>query len=1087
VELLTLPDNVCAKTSPQVQLGINNSRYKALLDTGAMRNFISRKFAQFLKVKIHSDNNVQVTTGTNAIVRTVGSCIIRFTLANTAFEEEFTVLEDSPFKLIMGTNFIVKSRIVIDLHNAKYWFTAADGSTKQHGRILNAEFLCALQGLTELQDKDLNSLLGKFPEVFSETLGCTDLVTCKFKVPGDPISQKPYPTTPKKREIMKQHIDEMLKLGIIVPSQSEWTSPVTMVTRDKIDYRFTIDYRKINLRIRSDPYPMPRMDALLHNLGQASFLTVLDLKKGYWQIAVDPQCMDYLAFSCEYGKFAPVKMPFGIKLGPSIFQRLVNKILGHARGIFADAYLDDIIIYSRTWEEHLEHVGYVLEQLRKANLTLNSKKCSFGKTTLKYLGFIVGPNGIEMDKEKISALTEYPRPRNVKEVRRFLGLCGWYRHFIDHFADVALPLNKLLRNATSFKWSEEQVAAFEKLKSLIANATTLAYPDFSKRFVVRTDASDEGLSAVLSQDYNGVDRPISFASRTLSAQEKHYFAQEKECCAILFGLKRFEPYIDGQEFDLQTDNQALIWLNSMRDVNSKFMRWSLRIQDFQPVITHIAGTKNVVADALSRAVVGKSEDVDENREIMYPPINRSNISLLITLTNNITLDTLRDEQKKDRESQALLTDLGDEFTAENGIIYKIGRYGGRIPFIPINIRGQVLAYFHDRPESGHMGFRKTLGRLVRRVFWFGMQEDIYKYISSCPLCQACKNPNVKPAGVMKSVQTRGPWDMLAVDLMGPLPTTPRGNTQLLVVVDHFSKWVELFPIRKATAFAVAQKLENEVFCRWGAPSSLLSDNGKQFVASLTRKMCKNWGVRQKFTSFYHPQCNITERVNKNIVAIIRTYVDRKHAKWDEFLPQVGMALRTAVSDTTGYSPAMLNFGREMKTLFDRRLEPDSEEEFESRIEYKNALIDKLEAVYVCARQNMEKAQAQQSKYYNLKHRKVTYKEGDLVCLRTHIQSDKLGKVMKKLAYKWEGPFVISKVCSPLTYSLIRKDTNEDVGTHSVKNLKKFYERPEKFQDTAVGRRDDADSESEKSDVEVNSTAQNGVKSKYSLRSRKLGI
>jgi hypothetical protein len=364
-----------------------------------------------------------------------------------------------------------------------------------------------------------------------------------------------------------------------------------------------------------------------------------------------------------------------------------------------------------------------------------------------------------------------------------------------------------------------------------------------------------------------------------------------------------------------------------------------------------------------------------------------------------------------------------------------------------------------------------------------MQEDIYKYISSCTLCQQCKNPNTKPAGEMKSVQTRGPWDMLAIDLMGPLPTTQKGNTQLLVVVDHFSKWVELFPLRKATAQAVAQKLENEIFCRWGAPSSLLSDNGKQFISHLVKKLCKNWGVRQKFTSYYHPQCNITERVNKNIVAIIRTYVDRKHNRWDEFLPQVGMALRTAVSDTTGYSPAMLNFGRDMKTLFDRRLESDTEEEFESRIEYKNALIDRLESVYVIARRNMEKAQGQQAKYYNLKHKKVSYKVGDLVSLKTHIQSDKFGKVMKKLAYKWEGPFAISEVCSPLTYSLVRCSDNEHAGTHSVKNLKKYFERPEQWQNKYIPG-ENVNPENEMQNVEKNSLSSAQNVSSYNLRSRK---
>ena len=377
-----------------------------------------------------------------------------------------------------------------------------------------------------------------------------------------------------------------------------------------------------------------------------------------------------------------------------------------------------------------------------------------------------------------------------------------------------------------------------------------------------------------------------------------------------------------------------------------------------------------------------------------------------------------------------------------------------------------------------MGVRKTLHRLIRRVFWFGMQEDIYKYILSCPVCQFTKNPSVKPSGEMKSVKSLGPWDMLACDLMGPLPVTQRRNTQLLVIVDHFSKWVELFALPKATALSVSRKLEQEVFCRWGAPSSLLSDNGTQFTSNILKNVCKTWGIKQKFTSVYHPQANITERINRNIVAIIRTYVERKHSKWDEFLPEVALALRTAVSDTTGYSPCMLNMGREIRTPFDRRLEDDDDSEFQSRIEAKNSLIEKLESIYSLARMNIEKAQEQQSKYYDRRHRKVTFDIGDLVCLRTHYQSDKSQKIMKKLSHKWIGPYVIREIVSPLTFKLEERETKNAVGIHNIKNLKKYYDRPSHFTDKENTQKEN------KKISKTQNQSQVQVKSTYNLRNRK---
>jgi hypothetical protein len=324
---------------------------------------------------------------------------------------------------------------------------------------------------------------------------------------------------------------------------------------------------------------------------------------------------------------------------------------------------------------------------------------------------------------------------------------------------------------------------------------------------------------------------------------------------------------------------------------------------------------------------------------------------------------------------------------------------------------------------------------------------------------------------MQSVKSHGPWDILAIDLMGPFPQTQRKNTQLLVVVDHFSKWVELFPLPKATAAAVARKLEQEAFCRFGAPRHLLSDNGRNLASNIMKSVCKTWGIKHKFTTYYHPQANITERINKNIGAIMRTYVARRHAKWDEYLPEVALALRTAVSDTTGFSPCMLNFGREIQTPLDRRLEDEDDGDFESRIEHKNSLIERLEEIYIQARSNTEKAQATQAKYYNRRHKKVVFSVGDLVCLRTHFKSDKSRKIMRKLCHRWSGPYQVVELITPLTYRIVEKESREDAGIHNVKNLKRYYDRPGSVQSE------------DNSQISENNQSQNVVVSSYKLRSQ----
>jgi hypothetical protein len=337
-------------------------------------------------------------------------------------------------------------------------------------------------------------------------------------------------------------------LGVIRPSDSEWASPVAL-QKEKDDYRFGLDYRRLNKVTKSDPYVIPNIESLLHKLGDACFISKIDLKKGYWQLAMHPESSKYTAFVCDEGKFEWTRMPFGLKTAPNIFQRFMNRVLGDARGRYADAYLDDIIINSKSWQEHLDHISNVLSKLRKARVTANIEKYEFGKTKMQYLGFVITPEGISTDPEKIVAVRDFPIPNNPKKVKSFVSLCSWYRHFIPNVSQIAEPLNLLLRSENEFIWGKSQVKSFEELKSIICESVTLAFPNFSKPFLLRTDASDYELGAVLAQtSHDGHERPIAFASRSLSKCERNYHATEKECLAIVWALNKFEHYLDGQEF-----------------------------------------------------------------------------------------------------------------------------------------------------------------------------------------------------------------------------------------------------------------------------------------------------------------------------------------------------------------------------------------------------------------------------------------------------------------------------------------------------------------------------------------------------------
>jgi len=1027
---------IAPNSSPQFYICMNGRKIKCLLDTGASVSFIRSNVAL--------DNNAQqlhgamphIHIGDGRTIEPKSLCMANFSISNKHFSHSFYALTNCPFEIIIGLDFILEHKVVIDLPNGQFFFSP---HSQKRMNFQNKEFISALvMGLNTKQQTELDSLLSQYPDVMSDKIGCTNWTDFKLEVDSEPIAQKPYKVSQFKRDIISQKLKEMLQLGICRPSTSEWASPVSIRKQDN-DYRFCLDYRKLNRATKSDPYPIPRIEDLISRLGEARFISKIDLRKGYWQVKMHPDSIKYTAFICHDGKYEFTRMPFGPKTAPSVFQRLVNRLLGKARGRFADAYLDDIIIFSNSWNEHLEHLEFILGQLRKANLTANVKKCSFGDTKMKYLGFLITPDGVSTDPEKLDPVKNFPVPRNPKQVKQFLGLCGWYRHFIPHFSTISEPLTCLLRHDTKFLWSDKQQLAFETLKNNIVNACTLIFPDFTKPFTLRTDASDAGLGAVLSQmSTDGNELPIAFASRSLTDTERPYHATEKECLAIVWALKKFEQYLDGQTFNLETDNRALTWLHSMKDVNSKFMRWALKIQDFQPNIKHLPGRINVVADALSRAPTGSPEE-ETDKDYMYPPTAPNCLALLSSLTPDLNISDIASEQNKDNEVQALVTKLPPNFVLHENILYK-SHNGLRLPYIPKSLRHVVLQYFHDAPHSGHFGARKTIRRIVKRVFWFGMQEDIYTYIRSCHTCQSHKNPNSKPSGQLQSVIKNGPWDMLAIDLMGPLPATASRKTQLLVIVDHFSKWVELFALKDGKADQVRKVLESQIFCRWGAPSSLLSDNATNFRGKAFRDMCKGWGIKHKFTSSYHPQGNITERVNRNIRTMLASYITTRHNKWDEHLAELGLALRTCISDTTGFSPAFLNLGREIRLPFDRVIESTSDS-FISRSEYKTELIKRLDHALECAKRSFQKSHTEQKKYYDRRHKAVIFQLNDKVLLRTHYLSNANKKFARKLAPRWIGPYIVSEIVSPVSYKLRALDSDNEIGTHNIKNLKPYFDRP----------------------------------------------
>ena len=456
--------------------------------------------------------------------------------------------------------------------------------------------------LDPTQQADLQKLLDDFKDVFSNKPGLTNLASHSILAgAAHPVRQPPYRLPHAYRDTVLKDLEEMEESGIIEPSDSDWASPMVLVKKDG-SIRMCVDYRKLNSVSQVDAYPMPRVDDLIDRLGTATYLTTLDLTRGYWQVPVEERSRAKTAFTTLRGLFQFRVMPFGLHGAPATFQRLMDGLI-RGQESFAAAYLDDLIIFSSSLEEHLAHVRTVLERIQNAGLTVKMKKCQFAMAQCSYLGHLVGSGVVKPEESKLGAIQEFPTPTTKKHVRTFLGLTGYYRRFIPGYAALAVPLTDLTRKnaATNVDWTRECDVAFRSLKAALCSEPVLRNPDFNQPFLLQTDASDRAVGAVLSQhDPRGEEHPIAYFSRKLLPRETRYSTIEKECLAIRLATHVFRVYLLGRKFEIQTDHRALEWLDRLKDNNSRLTRWSLALQPYDYTVIYRSGKENANADALSR-------------------------------------------------------------------------------------------------------------------------------------------------------------------------------------------------------------------------------------------------------------------------------------------------------------------------------------------------------------------------------------------------------------------------------------------------------------------------------------------------------
>ena len=474
-------------------------------------------------------------------------------------------------------------------------------------RLQNSDILNDLPGyLNHLRPQaraDIISLIKDNADLFSDNPTRTTAFSHDVVVKDDhpPIKQHAYRVNPTKRALLKKEVDYLLENGLAIPSNSAWSSPCILVPKKDGSQRFCTDFRKVNNITQPDSFPLPRMEDCVDRVGAAKFVTKLDLLKGYWQVALSPRASEISAFVTPDGLYQYTVMPFGLRNAPATFQRMMNSVL---RGVNnCETYLDDVLAFNDTWLEHINTLKQIFQRLGEANLTLNLSKCEFGCATVTYLGKQVGQGQVRAVDAKVQAVLDFPVPKTRRELRRFLGMAGYYRGFCKNFAAVTAPLTSLTSIKRVYNWSPACQLAFESCKALLCSTPVLAAPDFTKPFKLEVDASACGAGGVLLQeDHQGIDHPICYYSKKFNSAQGNYSTVEKEALALLLSLQFFEVYVGSSQLPIvvYTDHNPLVFLKQMQNSNQRLMRWSLMLQDFEVDIRHKKGLDNVLADALSR-------------------------------------------------------------------------------------------------------------------------------------------------------------------------------------------------------------------------------------------------------------------------------------------------------------------------------------------------------------------------------------------------------------------------------------------------------------------------------------------------------
>ena len=881
---------------------------------------------------------------------------------------------------------------------------------------------------TNVEKQQLLSLVNEYRDCFAMSmseLGCTNLTEMNIveREGSKPVASRPYKTSAEEREEIGRIVKEWKEHGIVTETRSPYASPVLLVKKKTGEKRLVVDYRRLNQQTIQDKYPLPKIDDQLERIAEGKLFTVLDLAHGYLQVPLAEEAKQKTAFitSDESGQFE--RMVFGLTNAPAEFQRLMNQALGTLRNTVVRCFLDDLLIPAKDWPEMLESLRSVLQALREANLTCKLSKCEFGKRTIEYLGFVVSEGTLQPGPRKVQAIADFPRPQSVHDVRRWLGLTGFFRRFIIKYASRAEPLTRLMKKDVDFKWGVEQESAFQDLKLQLISEPVLQLYNPAAKTELHTDASAMGVGAMLLQEGNdGKMHLVYCISKKTTDAEKNYHSSKLELMAVVWGIDRLRQFLIGIPFSVVTDCQALVYLNAQRTLNPQIARWYNLLQEYDITeIRHRPGDKMLHVDALSRAPVedsdsGTIDEIVENRCDVFMTLSQEDQVLMMQQGDDDLRQIISIMKKSTKDKTAEERGRTSTFELKNGRLFKIDvRHGDRklLYVIPKSMRKSMVVRFHDC--MGHFGVDRVVAKICEHYWFAGIRRYVKQHIRMCFECLLHKTAGGKKPGLLHPIPPGlRPFDVIHIDHLGPFVRSSHGNQELLVVIDNLTKFVKLYPSRTTSTKSVIKALEEFILER-GLPGRIISDRGSCFTSKEFEEFCETNGIKHTLNSARHPEGNgQVERVNRTIIPMIAIAIKNPtHRDWDTNIKEVERNVNNAVNKTTSKTPFELLHGY-IPRFHDGALRELTDES--ENIQWKQPEDLQREA--------REKIVAQQevmkSAYDKKHHGGVKFSVGEIVVMkRAPVYTGQPTKTQPR----FRGPLVVTKVLPGDTYRVTQLEAD----------------------------------------------------------------